>query len=570
MKPKHQDTRSREEILGQARFAPYLAAPRLDEIGLRELRTFDAFLLWTEQKAVKAPVCSDFLAFCVDDRSCRRLENLRTAFDRLLPSGAPEQQAVRDAIRTKRPRSRSCDWRSRDELLAQEHFRDYRALPGMQQVALEDLRVLDRFLVFARARRIEIPTVQDFLAFAADRKSSRRLRSLKYALETLLPGNPGVLLTLQDAIRAKGPAKRPASARAPRKARYSVPATALPRRWQEILAAMQNGEDTNDLPPPAESRIRSMAAVLREYARVMIDAGLPVEITIEGARLMEEERSRRAKDVKDSAYLMQGNRPATQWTAVQRLRMFAQHLGLDGALIDALRTHENVLRRQLGDMVPLKFGRLNRMPDLKETWQIALNLLDDSSHVSRQATALRLVNEATILALWTLLPLRLGDGQLCWGAEVGWDRSQYRVDIDTEKADVPLQGKLHPWLTPFLDALLLGGVDQAYLGLMRERAQSGNLPLFRDTTGRMLSTGYPSRVWRTHMGTGAHIARTRVHTELGRLGPEGVEAALALCAQRDPATAADYQAQAVARAKIDRGQAMIESLLDELDPPSTA
>lgn len=101
MKPKHHDTRSREEILGQTRFAPHLAAPRLDEIGLRELRTLDRFFQWAEQNAVKAPSCNDFLAFCVDDRSSRRLENLRGAFDRLLPPGSPEQQAVRDAIRPK-------------------------------------------------------------------------------------------------------------------------------------------------------------------------------------------------------------------------------------------------------------------------------------------------------------------------------------------------------------------------------------------------------------------------------------------------------------------------------------
>jgi len=36
---------------------------------------------------------------------------------------------------------------------------------------------------------------------------------------------------------------------------------------------------------------------------------------------------------------------------------------------------------------------------------------------------------------------------------------------------------------------------------------------------------YPSSVWRRHFGTGAHTSRARVHTELGRLGPEGVEVA---------------------------------------------
>jgi hypothetical protein len=318
---------------------------------------------------------------------------------------------------------------------------------------------------------------------------------------------------------------------------------------------------------------RTWRRALRQYAWVMIDAGLPVEITVPGLRLIEQKRSERAKKrpkKKKAKYSNHGDRPATRWNTVMRLRQFAQHLGLDLLLVAALRAHENALRCKLGGAVPLKFGRFARLPDLTATWRLALGLLDDSRSTPTQATRLRLLTEAASIAIWTLLPLRLADGRLRWGEDVCWDGSRYRIDVDTQKAEVPLRGRLHPTLTPFLDALLLGGVDPTYLDVMRERAQADGLPLFRDTMGRMLGVRYPSTVWRAQMGTGAHIARTRVHTELGRLGPEGVEAALALCAQRDPGSAADCQEQAVARVMMERGQAMIDGLLEELEPLAAA
>ncbi|WP_306131915.1 hypothetical protein [Roseivivax marinus] len=98
---------------------------------------------------------------------------------------------------------------------------------------------------------------------------------------------------------------------------------------------------------------------------------------------------------------------------------------------------------------------------------------------------------------------------------------------------------------------------------MRDRAIASSEPVFRDVAGRMLAKGYPSTVWRTHTGTGAHISRTRIHTELGQLGPEGVSAALALTAQRDARSQQFYQGKAVAAAQRRTGQNMIDDLLGE-------
>ena len=487
------DTRPREEILALPHFAPFVTAPRIDEIGLRELRTLDAFLVWAERQGVQMPSVEDFLTFSADAASTRKLENLRTALDRIAPEGSVIRQTVRDAIREKRPRSRSCDRRPREEIIAGAHFAPYRDVTELGAVPLEDIRVLDRFLIFAEARRVELPSVTDFLRFAGDAGSSRRLRSLKSALDTILPGNPAVLLTLQAAIRQKSPEKKARPSRPRPAARHRVPHSLLPPEWRQALSAMRAGEDVGGLRPPAESTLKNTEEVLREYAWIMIDAGLPVAITIDGVRRLEAVRTQRSQARSEKAYQGQGDRPATRHTAVQRIRAFAQHLGLDLLLISTLQAHENWLRRALGRVVPLKFAKLDRLPDLAATWALAMRLREESQQATRRQSKLRLLNEATVIALWTLLPLRLADGRLRWGRDISWTGLCYRVDIDTQKADVAISGRLHERLTPFLDALVLQGVAPAYLEVMRTNAIAEQSPLFRDTTGNMLASRASTR-----------------------------------------------------------------------------
>ncbi|KUF11338.1 hypothetical protein [Pseudoponticoccus marisrubri] len=558
------DTRPREEILAAPHFDAFRETEGLGEVGLRELRTLDRFFAFAAERGIAVPAVTDFLAFVADDGSTRRLDDLRTAFDRFLPDGTPVRETVREAIRAKRPRSRSCDRRSREMLRDDPLMAPYRDLPAFDDVSLEDLRVLARFLAFAQARGITVPTVADYLEFTTDTGSSRRLRSLKSALDRLLPGNPAVHVVLAAAIETKSPARSSQGAVTPRAvATRRVDASELPEAWRTLLARMRLGALPMHMATPAESVIDSMEDVLREYAKVQRESGAPVEITVEGVRRMETSRAAHAAARKDPKYLDHGNRPATRHTAVMRLRQFGAALGLEPLLLAALRKHEALLRRDIGTVVPLKFARLDKLPSLKATWGTAAHLLAESVDSQRRQTRLRLINEAAVVALWTLLPLRLRDGQILWGRDVRFDGTRYRVDIITAKEDEPLRGALHAVLTPFLDALVLRGLDPVWLDEMRDRAMAEELPLFRAVNGRQLAASYPSTVWRTHFGTGAHISRSRAHTELGQLGPEGVETALALNAQRDPRTAAHYHGNAVTAARRRRGQDMVDALLEE-------
>lgn len=556
------DTRSREEILAAQHFAPFREGPGVSRIGLRELRTLDRFFRFAQDRGVATPAVHDFLAFAEGDVSTRRLDDLRTAFDRLLPMGTPVLETVREAIRAKRPRSRVCDRRSRETLRDDPLMAPYRVLPAFDQVPLEELRVLARFLAFAEAGGISVPTEEDYLAFAVDTASSRRLRSLKSALDRLLPNNPAVHVVLAAAIARKNPPRPSRAGEKPRPAATRrVAVSELPEAWQALLRAMRCGAMPLHVGIPAASRIDSTEDVLREYVKVQRDAAAPPEICIEGVRRLEASRAAHAEAREEPKYQDEGNRPATRHTAIMRLRQFGELLGLDPLLMAALRTHENRLRQQLDSVVPLKFGRLDKLPGLSATWGLAADLLGQSAVAARRQTRLRLLNEAVVVALWALLPLRLRDGQLLWGRDIRFDGACYRVDIETGKEEEPLRGALHRVLTPFLDALVLRGMGRAWLGELRHRAMEEELPLFRAVNGRMLAASYPSAVWRTHFGTGAHISRSRVHTELGQLGPEGVDAALALNAQRDVRTAAGYQGKAVENALRRKGQDMVNELL---------
>lgn len=547
------DTRSVAEILASARFAPYRELRGIETLSKREASVLDRFLAWVETTAIHAPTPEDLVAFSNAAGSQRILLDLRCALGTFLPLDAAIRETVQNAIRLQIPRSRRCDWRNRAVIVASPYFAPYRDLDGIDDIALEDLRVLDRFLAFAAARGIEIPTVEDFLRFTSETASSRRLRSLEAAFLKILPGSPAIVLTLRAAIARKAPRQQRARGRPQRPARVSVPLCALPAIWQDRLADLRAGAALGGARPLSESTIGSIEDTLRAYAHAQISAGRPVTLSVIGVRLHE------------AVLRARGARPMTLLTAATRLRQFAVRIGEDRLLVDALRVHENALRRASAAAVKLKETRLAALPDLRATWTLAHALLERSIAAGSRATRARLRNEACCIAFWSLIPLRLADSQLRWGEEIWWDDDCYRIDVTTSKCRVPLRGRLHARLTPFLDAVALGDVDPDYIDEMRARLTEERAFLFRTSAGRALARSWPSKVWREHLGTGAHISRSRIHSELGRLGPEGVDAALALCAQADPETRRHYQSSRLHDALMSQGQDLVDRLLAEIE-----
>lgn len=551
-KRKTYDMRTVEDILATARFAPYRQFEGIGAVPKRELRTLDRFLAWAEETGEQAPGPEGLLAFSHLIGSKRALLDLRLAFGKFLPADAAIREVVREAILLQRPRSRRCDWRRRAEISAGAHFDPYRDLDGFDAISLEDLRVLDRFLVFAEAEGVEIPSEADFLRFSQDVTSNRRLRSLEAAFLKILPGNPAVVLTLRAAVERKaGPRPKPRP-RKERPAKFSVPYAALPMEWRKVLERLRSGDPVNNARPLSANTLQNMEEILRSYALTLSAIGWPVTLSVTGVRLHED-----ALHARDAA-------PATLFTTTMRLRQFAVRLGEDAGFVDVLKVHENTLRRACSGVIKLKEARLDALPDLKRSWLLAHDLLTQSLSAKTRSARTRLRNEAFCIAFWTLIPLRLGDGCLRWGKDISLEEDRYRIDIVTGKEDVPLRGRLHPGLVPFLDAMILIGVDPDYVDEMRAMAFKQGSFVLRASDGRALAASYPSDVWREHMGTGAHIARSRIHSELGRLGPEGVVSALALCAQADPETRHHYQSRRLHDELMDRGQELVDGLFDEI------
>jgi hypothetical protein len=181
----------------------------------------------------------------------------------------------------------------------------------------------------------------------------------------------------------------------------------MPAAWRRVLTEMRSGMGSDLRAAPAASVVDNLEEVLREYAKVMLDRGLSLDITIEGVRALEDTRTAYAGTKKKPRYSHEGDRPVTRHTAIMRLRMFGEWLGVNPLVLAALRQHENALRRGLKSVNKLKEGRLERLPSLSDTWCLAEDLLTRGRTARRRQIGLRLMNEAAAIAIWTFLPLRL-------------------------------------------------------------------------------------------------------------------------------------------------------------------
>jgi hypothetical protein len=217
-----------------------------------------------------------------------------------------------------------------------------------------------------------------------------------------------VLLTLNEAIHQKSPPKPSRAGSRPRPpAVKRLPVEAMPAAWRRVLTEMRSGMGSDLRAAPAASVVDNLEEVLREYAKVMLDRGLSLDITIEGVRALEDTRTAYAGTKKKPRYSHEGDRPVTRHTAIMRLRMFGEWLGVNPLVLAALRQHENALRRGLKSVNKLKEGRLERLPSLSDTWCLAEDLLTRGRTARRRQIGLRLMNEAAAIAIWTFLPLRL-------------------------------------------------------------------------------------------------------------------------------------------------------------------
>jgi hypothetical protein len=284
--------------------------------------------------------------------------------------------------------------------------------------------------------------------------------------------------------------------------------------------------------PPTRKQIRFITGVLRRFAHECTKAGKPVAIDRAGVIAWLDAAEDRGRKAAGIAAELKGLRRALLWVT-PRSRFV------------------ETLRRLIADYS--KRARLQRKRKVSWLLENPTNLgkvWDTAERVRQTALMLppgsrarnRLLLEATALTFAICCPLRIGDLQrILIGVHLVREPFGWKLAIDTEKTgDDYERDALWPELTPFLDELLADDVAGGDVWRAYDR-RVGTALFSRDGGRTELGETWLSDVWRTHVGTGAHIVRTLWH-ELARDGEtDDAWVALALCGQRDLKTAEQYR-----------------------------
>lgn len=277
--------------------------------------------------------------------------------------------------------------------------------------------------------------------------------------------------------------------------------------------------------------------------------GLPEDCSLETLRAYD-----RALDDR-------GTRASTRSIAFAWLRTLSFFIDAPASIIDDARSVACFYERLSHQDLPLKEDRLAGLPDLAAVFELAGDLLTQAASEAHGTERATLYTDAGALALLTLIPFRNQDTVLLWGKHLSYRDGRYHLSKEITKTGATFTGKLHRILDPFMDALLLRGRPPVLLPQLREAAIQKEAPVFPKSNGAARSVTGLSRRWNKRLGTGSIINRTRIHTLLGELGPQGVRAALALCAQRSYRTSEHYQAESLARNEMRDSQEILSAAL---------
>jgi len=426
----------------------------------------------------------------------------------------------------------------------------------LDMLDIHEIKRLDAWLSWAHAEQTKMPSAEDYLRYVEQKDSEATLEALKRIFDKLaVPRTPATEIELLRAIARKRHSCRYPDGRKQRQQwprTFSVSVTELPFEWKRGLDELRRGESPAGKRPPATGTLKTMEKALRALCWTCRKAGEPYALTPETLRLHLDEITAR------------GRRASAREIEMSYLRRFMEQIGTSQDAIAFAKGVEKELRQEAKGEVPLKFGTLSRIATHQQILNQSVELLAASR--TQKSLELRIAKAAAAaaLALECLLPLRSADTTLKWGVNLWHTGERYRIMVKTSKTGHTLQSDLVELLTPFLDALLLQGCDERFLPTLRRQAVEARTYVFAHANGRALSPNRVANLWARHVGCKPHIARTLVHTELGKLGPDGVAQALALCAQRDPKTAQFYQGKALSDALLLKSEGiLLEGFTDE-------
>tara|TARA_R110000850_G_scaffold277055_1_gene421778 strand:- start:8521 stop:10170 length:1650 start_codon:yes stop_codon:yes gene_type:complete len=419
-----------------------------------------------------------------------------------------------------------------------------------------EIRKLDNWLRWAYQNNVASPSIDDYLSYAKQWQTERVLHTLQAIFNKLgVPRSQATEINLGLAIKRKRSEHRGNGLPKPQpepKLRYSIRPDELPKHWHEVLENLKQGIGQNGKRPPAKGIIPKIEMALRTFCYSCQKSGTTVELTEETIRIhISDLRAR-------------GWRNSSQQIEIQNLKRFMQYLGRDPKEIKFVDSLESELKINATGEVPLKFQKFVKIGSLTDILNRALDLLEDSYAQSALEKRVSKAAAGTALALECLLPLRSADTTLRWGEHVQHTGKRYRIEMQTSKTGNLLKTDLTEFLSPFFDALLLQGCDVRLLPDFRTKAIRDKSFLFCHADGRKISSRRVAYIWDRHIGCGPTMARSLVHTELGKLGSTGVSQALAMCAQRSEQIQKFYQHSSMTDALLMKGNnALLEGFSDE-------
>lgn len=315
----------------------------------------------------------------------------------------------------------------------------------------------------------------------------------------------------------------------------SIPVTDLPLPWQRALEDMRDGFPGEDGSSHDPEVVKGIARTMRQMGKIAQDAGLSIQLTAELAIAYERSLQRREEPL--SAHTIK--------KYLKDIRVFARYLGADPEFQDHINDrHIRQARRAKQAPTRLDF-RAAKVPDFQAVLSLSFGMLAKARETIRLESAHALRNRAAAIALVSPLPLRIADLTVFFGRNITWNGERYHLHIpETSKKRHPYNANIHPVFGHFIDQLILHERPSSQLENAREACLREGRALFVNRTGEPVHRNYVSKCWWHVFGTGSHVARAKIHDQLARLGPRGVELALAACGHRSEQSAEFYRSRA--------------------------
>lgn len=431
---------------------------------------------------------------------------------------------------------------------------DVRGMLERGELRTEDVSALDAFLKFSTDVHSQIINVDVLRSWSRAHSSPDKLSRLKRAFAALFEPSPAHLAI--DQVRREVARKyTPPSGTYRRRARkFSVFPEELPPEWRSALGRMKLGDVGVDAAATAPSYVQTTETKLCEFTRACLGAGEAPNFSVGGLVIYERSLHSRARPLS----------PRTIKSSLRQLRDFAQYIGASQEVYTHLAGRLRFWGNRITRTPAQKEAKVLALPSYAEIFGIVFDLLgrsDEGDPLERQ----KFRNHAVAVALMCAFPLRLADTRLRFGHEILWDGRRYSFNILTSKTGAEFQPTLQPIFGWFVDQLVLQGSNSVFLEEMRAEAFRTERHLFVDYSGKPLHAGYVSYAWREVLGTGCHIARSKIHDEFAELGQEGVELAMTACTHRSQKTAEFYRSRAYELLMVRGAHGRIASQISEAE-----